>query len=276
MAGPVIREEARVKLLVVDWDYFFPDKMGSGDRDEYMYDWGHKETKFFIDQVWESRASNFFMRDLELPGTSGEEEDFWQRVSFNPGATLYYGDSNAWAASEKVSDKVTEVLLLDAHHDSGYRGQLFFPDLKRMARAGWWTCDDWMVYYACQGAQLTVRYPRWKTWAMRVEDSVGLGGLVDRGFDDGAPIEGVDRVYVCRSGAWVPPWLDHKFIEFVNRPSVAARVSLESGSLIREFDLETAKTHGQLWKSMSNGEAAKWLQSIIHNSQILEESAKNT
>lgn len=35
--------------------------------------------------------------------------------------------------------------------------------------------------------------------------------------DDGDPIaEEFDTVFVCRSGAWVPPWCDGQFEEFLD------------------------------------------------------------
>ena len=37
--------------------------------------------------------------------------------------------------------------------------------------------------------------------------------VISEGQDWG--VEKIDRVHVCRSGCWVPPWLDKDFIEFV-------------------------------------------------------------
>lgn len=241
-----------VKLLVVDWDYFFEDKWGSGSPDSNLYDWGHKEASFFIDQAWMPRAVTFLMNGLPLPGLTGEQASFWDRVKFNPGAQLYYGDSNARAVTPEVAEGVTEVLLLDAHHDSGYaqEGDYSFKMLQGLVRAGRWHCDNWMVFYYCVGAMLKLYYPRWKEWAFKFEPGSGLGTALRRSFDPGGPIEGVDRVYVCRSGAWVPPWLDPDFLRFVNTPEVAMRVGLEPDPIIREWSTTDVEQQAAAWTAL--------------------------
>ena len=63
--------------------------------------------------------------------------------------------------------------------------------------------------------ELHHRYPVWRTAAFELEPEPVVP--VDRAFDDGTvPPVVFDAVFVCRSGAWVPPWHDQAFIDFVN------------------------------------------------------------
>lgn len=249
-----------MKLLVVDWDYFFPSLAGASDIASGLYDWGCKETPFFINDVWMARTTGFTAHGLPLPSTSGEEVGFWDRVKFNPGCHLYYADSNAMAVTPRIQEGVTEVLLLDAHHDSGYQvegREYSYEQLKKLAKAGTWRCDDWMILYYLVGASLKVYYPKWKTWAFEHESTSGLGSALRRSFDPGGPIEGVDRVFVCRSGAWVPPWLDSKFLEFLADAPATAKMSLEMRSLIRDWDETLVAQHAEAWKMLRELTAVK-------------------
>jgi hypothetical protein len=134
-------------------------------------------------------------------------------VKFNPGAELFYADSNACAVNPRVEEGVTEVLLLDAHHDLGYTGKEYtFTQLQAMSKEGRWTCEDWAVFYFITGRPVQVWFPRWIDPSRWGEPGLRLGNLQ---IDPGGLIEGVDRVFVCRSGAWVPPWLDQAFNKFL-------------------------------------------------------------
>jgi hypothetical protein len=241
-------------LLVVDWDYFFADLWGSTDPYSGLYDWGHAETPYFIDMAWGSRAAAFIHHGLELPGTTGLERDFWSRFKFSPDAQLFFADSNSSAANVALvgeDDWYDSVWLYDAHHDSGYFGPL--PHRQRQSKihdlvvSGQWDCSYWMVLYRVLRAALHVRYPTWKTWAFEQESEPLIP--VDRAFDSGdtprtpfgEPLE-FDRVFVCRSGAWVPPWLDADFFAFLERCPVSERKDLvEDGLQPRTFQMRDAE-----------------------------------
>lgn len=78
-----------------------------------------------------------------------------------------------------------------------------------------------MLNHAAQGSKLRVRYPAWRAGAdgNLVECEPPPAVEVDRALDPGGPVEGwFDAVYVCRSGAWVPPWCDDAFEDFVDGP----------------------------------------------------------
>ena len=209
-----------MRLLVVDFDYFFPVPQDPQDPLAFLYSWAHFETPYYLGEVWEERALAFLLRGLPLPQARGLE-GFWERFAFAPEARLYSADSNALAFHSDVHQGVREVMLFDAHHDAGYRPLGVEP-----------ACDDWMVYYARQGARLRVFYPSWRDPSLEPVPAVP----VERVKDPGGPVEGVfHRVFLCRSGAWVPPWADEAFFAFLEAASLP-KVALEAVAR-RPFDL---------------------------------------
>lgn len=276
-----------MRLLVVDWDFFFPTTSPADPTkpDYQLFDWGHRETPFFVDgPLWYSRAVAFHALGRPLPTVTGFR-GFWSAFKFTPGAQLLVADSNAFAASPAVSvgmDHIrggvrSEVWLYDAHHDSGYR-QVKRPssELAKIAKAGRYTCEDWMVLYHSIGANLHVRYPQWKAWAFDAEPYALIPDAdLDREFDDPTqrPEHPFDAVFVCRSGAWVPPWCDLDFAAFIREGLTvleqlsAVNVQLPdrfTGSAFdfnvpREFSHSAAEQMGrQLRDLMTHGGGRPW------------------
>ena len=257
-------------LLAVDFDMFFPNPWGDPDgtkrRDILLYDWGHREAPFFIDgPIWTSRGAGFVMHDMPLPDLNGKEASFWERFKIAKGAKLYYADSNACAVNPLVtgrSRRWDSVWLYDAHHDSGYKAD---PNWDRFERTraiydllmkGLWACEDWMVlYHSGLGAKLHVRYPEWRAWAMDGEPEPLVD--VDRQVDDGSTPDVVfDRIFVCRSGAWVPPWLDidERFLRFVREAPVREdrKTNVQPGATDpREFDVAWVEQDVANWRTLN-------------------------
>jgi hypothetical protein len=227
-----------MNLLVVDFDSFFPvverEAQERFPGEAHLYDWGHAESPFFITGVWTIRAEPFVRHDVPLPRTSGQEAGFWDRFTISPDATCYYADSNCRALRSQVRAGVSQVWLYDAHHDSGYQN-----DLDQAIMRDAWTCENWMAALYLMGAELHMRYPQWRHYALADEPEPYVP--VDRAVDDGSsPPVTFDRVFVCRSGAWVPPWLDEDFLEFVaNCPAMEEPIA--EGAEPRPFDLDQVK-----------------------------------
>lgn len=209
-------------MLVVDFDYFFRViEMPSQQEDPkdswhwQLYDWGHREAPFFQGPVWTIRASSFLAHNLPLPGTTGLERDFWQRFTIRQSAPVYVADSNVHSFQDGWLHDTDQIWLYDAHHDSGYGFPKDKSPIEVLNERGQVTCEDWLVPYAIAGAQIHTRYPRWRTYAFDLEPQPAI--KIDREFDDEQPLPVIfDRVSICRSGAWVPPWLDQAFMDFVN------------------------------------------------------------
>ncbi len=217
-----------MKLLSVDWDYFFPKIEHSSQprfsQEWALYDWGHKESRLMIDLIWGTRAAGFLAAGLSLPGTTGEEEHFWARFHFTKRAKLYLAESHSALGDEKViGHGVREIVNFDAHHDAGYHHRSFEDALRAMEIKNdkgighRMACDDWAVYAAARGIPVVTKYPAWRSWAMNDEGGEPEPEApIERMIDDGTPFaEPFGRVFVCRSGAWTPSWLDDKFETFV-------------------------------------------------------------
>lgn len=224
-----------MNLLVVDWDYFFPEA-GPGNPHWLLYDWGHNEnSSLYYGFLWVVRAAGFDRAGVPRPVTSGEEVGFWSRFNIARTATLFYAESNVAVVNRKIygGSRVSGLWLYDAHHDGGYK-----RTLEEITKDQHVSCEDWTAFFHLKhGTQLHVRYPRWKSWALEEpEPAVPLDRRVD---DGGSPRVLFDRVFVCRSGAWTPPWLDQAFFRFLEACPAERRVELD-GDLhpvkVRDWD----------------------------------------
>jgi hypothetical protein len=115
-----------VNLLSIDADFFFPEPHSGPEL--LLYDWGHRESPLFINDLWEIRASGFLRHDLPLPGLSDEVEGFWDQFQFKKNAKFYVSESHAFAATRDLSRRFHgkdkgphSVWSFDAHHDLGYK-----------------------------------------------------------------------------------------------------------------------------------------------------------
>lgn len=253
-----------MNLLVVDFDYFFPFKE-LGQEDWQLYDWGHSELHrpWLQQTLWQTRAAGFFAAGKDLPGLSGLEKAFWKRFRFAKRAHGYVSDSNFFSMHQRVRRAVTSVHLYDAHHDCGY-------GLKMDTH---WTCANWALWYLVNGADVMVNYPTWRRAAFQEEgeahcfaETIGygiahgtaFGGRVTRRFDPGGQVGVVfDKVHLCRSGTWVPPWHDRAFAAFAAACPVAL-TALEA-TTPRPFDepavfAEVALTK-ELWRQCQERES---------------------
>lgn len=252
-----------MKLLSIDWDYFFPMLEEDGSA---LYDWGHREVTLYIDgPLWPMRAGAFMRQGLDLPGVNDHWTGFWDRFRFAEGAQLYFGESHSWAADQRVTEGITGLWSYDAHHDCGYHPE----DLTLAMTQGRYDCGSWVLCYWPQIADVRthwddpldihVRYPGWKDWRS-AEESCSIFD-VDRATDlmgEETPV--FDRVFVCRSGAWVPPWCDLDYEKFVEGCPLVDRVDLgpELGwpSTPRVWDENLALEHATLVDRLTREQAA--------------------
>jgi len=215
-------------LLSIDWDFFFPIP----EHDPHMlYDWGHSEDRnIFYGIVWTIRAADLLRRTGELPGTSGEEKSFWNRFKFNEHATLFYSESHKDMLHPLVRPYTKNILNFDAHHDAGYS----YPIEQSVVG-----CDNWAELLIKKGSNIQVVYPAWKSCAFECEPTSQVE--IERVIDDDKDYEQVfDAVFVCRSGAWVPSWLDKDFDDFIKNCPLTKRVQV--GQFIkRKWNEDTAR-----------------------------------
>jgi hypothetical protein len=228
--------------LVVDWDYFFPNpslsKGGCERRDWLLFDWASGEADDGTDwlvgvgmgqELWQIRARSFLCYGFDLPMCAGWK-GFWDRFTGLAGVPMRFADSNLFSAPEyflpEDGGRWDRIDLYDAHHDSGYKHQ------------GHVHCGNWMLWHRKMGTRdLRVHYPAWRN----AVDGAGEAPpviKVDRSIDDGAPVDvRYQRVFVCRSGSWVPPWCDEDFDRFVDSyPGPWVAHSATDGLNLRLFD----------------------------------------
>lgn len=207
----ISKKASSMRLLTVDWDYFFTNPLENDERGNpliWFYDWGHRESPMFVDGfMWDIRREAFQKQGIPLPGTSGEDVGFWDHIRLMPDADLWVTDSHALAGSLEVLDGIHAIWSFDAHHDYGYGGPDPGPN-------DFFDCGNWLKASHNIGVKrVHVRYPRWKTKAVEMDHPPE--GLDAKIFDPSERLPRFDRVHICRSGAWTPPWLDRQFLQFV-------------------------------------------------------------
>jgi hypothetical protein len=219
-----------VRLLSIDWDFFFPRPSPEEDK-EFLYDWGQAETgPFMLDGIWVVRAASFITAGKPLPLTSGEEDRFWGRFRFRPAPVLYYADSHSLIYKPEVLYKVREVFNFDAHHDA-------CEGKHSLLRNGRVRCDNWATALSIHGISIWTVYPQWASHMLEDVPKVEVHPDVDRGH---AHRHEFDKVFVCRSGAWTPTWIEDKFWQFIGACPIKARVKLDNMEK-RTFNMEEAQ-----------------------------------
>ena len=182
-------------LLSVDWDYFTPE--------DPKDDLGHSETEVHLDMMWRARSGL-----LDKIKTDGEQEGFWDRIggSLSGVGSTYVSDSHMHAYS--LLRGVDHVILVDAHHDCWEEDSLGIETLGE----GYIYCHNWLSVWLSKGRHRRVTWiqPEWSKGLYDVPKKLRKRVTVK------SEIKGkIDRVHVCRSGCWTPPWLDKQFIKFV-------------------------------------------------------------
>jgi hypothetical protein len=126
------------------------------------------------------------------------------------------------------------IINFDAHHDMGYGSK---SQVDAMVKSGQVDCAMWLRALASRFPEtnISVIYPDWRLEEFPISEErkalkevlpsqvlkrTKIGSFTDK---DGSiskvakpsrKIE-VEALFICRSSAWTPPWLDSQFIEFV-------------------------------------------------------------
>jgi len=108
------------RLLVVDFDFFFPNPLDAGASDTQslrLYDWGHAETRIHREVIWPVRAAAFTQQGLPLPRCAATD-GFWDRFTLDTD-TLLVADSNAYAGPLAWEGGFTDVVVFDLSVPAG-------------------------------------------------------------------------------------------------------------------------------------------------------------
>ena len=237
-------------LLSVDWN-FFADVSGENDPKRFgFYDWGFDENQSDELQhfLWSDRASGFLWSGRPMPDTSGEEQSFWSRFRFSEDCSLFIAENHVLAARTEVCSGVDRIISYDARYDAS---DYAFDCAVRSATArGYVTTENWLLQYEIDGAQIEVICPRWRSYLLGAEPQppTHMSWCVD----DGEPVdEVIDRVFVCHSGVWTPPWLDEKWAQFVESCPVASPKVVGDLTMVRDWDWDIAQMIAKSHKEMN-------------------------
>jgi hypothetical protein len=243
--------------LSIDWDYFCrqPPFMWDSGRDESVsqtsLSWAVR-TAFCLSRGIDLRRGMNLRYARPLPGR------FWGALE----ALGYdFGDLKAFvvaeshkAAYEAFRGRQTggvRLVTFDAHHDLFYSSSMIEHVMNGIVDCGNWHLLTLLRYPRLRSLLV---YPRWKglsEWRRTIRNlEAGESGLGIREWLRNRvevcawpnprirEVAGrVERIFICRSSAWSPPWHDKAFSRFVlqgekhtNKPAL--------GKLSpREFDL---------------------------------------
>ena len=189
-----------MKVLSIDWDYFYGDQT--------WFDWQmNEDNPIYYEIIWGLRAGNTHIRTGESAITLMQPNQrllkgFWDRV---PDAAFIFVAESHRAILDSLGGIIKHVPLeiwnVDAHHDCGYPGS--GTDKPH--------CGNWA---AIMGKRLKVFhqiYPGWRRKCkeptpIRTPDQI-LYKLPEK-FD-------VDAIFICRSSCWTPSWCDDQWLNFI-------------------------------------------------------------
>ena len=263
-------------VLSIDFDFFVREKL--------EYDWGHRENGLFIGPIWPIRAMQLLSQGIDPLKDVGLVEDplelpnnlenlgwkFWK------GSRLSIAESHSSAYHALKDRNNLEIINIDAHHDICY-GQDKELD-----------CGNWIYMLAKEGwvKKVTIIYPLWRKNEHDAEmdsdylsnESVkkltDLGVQVDvvYGIDKTHPRK-VREVFIARSGAWVPPWTDDTFLQFISIWAFRTRIQTIWGyqsldQFKRPFDLEDVKKGSELMKVQIGEMSGKGLASRLSGTKL--------
>ena len=231
------------RILSVDFDYFYPD---SGP-----YDWSHSENRspMLAEILWQTRSGNVNL----ITGASALESyvpsvprGFWKSVLKNK-PVAYVADShlNIWDRLSSGDD----VISIDAHHDCGYGEYTTFEELMDITEVD---CANWGLMGRLTGRikTLAVHYPAYRLdvpeTTPSIHGKINAPSWLSATLPD--PMK-YDEVFICRSGAWTPPWYDDVFVKFVESSGLQVR-ELDDVMSERSPSLAEARLHAQNWEKM--------------------------
>lgn len=189
-------------LITIDWDFFCPEKP--------EWDLGHQESLMFLKMLWGGRIG--LLNEMK---TDGNELIFWdwirKKVNIDR-APMFVSDSHCFAYN--LLKGVDRVISFDAHHDCWEGDSLGVDKSERGV-----FCHNWLREWlgGSRRRKATWVAPIWLGEDCPLPEGVErLEKKIWSQFTD-LDIEGSVVVHVCRSGCWVPPWLDKAFLAFLKR-----------------------------------------------------------
>jgi len=234
------------------------------------YDWGFREAPFFMDYIWAMRAMDALARGVDLreqinlPKDEPHPAEFLKLLMDRKlnvvRNSVAISESHVMAYKWFVRLKDLHIIHIDAHHDFGYAS-----GMRQL------NCDNWVKYLVAKGKvkKITLIYPKWRLRQVNewenggIEAAEKLGVEVDvcYGLEESLPRDlKIRKMFICRSGAWVPPWMDEKFLSIVHMLMMVGRNPHSSIMMYGWEGLDKVKR----WKDPE----AQWKEIESHASDI--------
>lgn len=223
--------------LSIDWDFFFPNI--------HNYDLACKEAKIYFDTIWYARVQ---LQDELIP--SGHKT-FWGRL-----ASIGMLPPNLIVTESHALDYVVQgmvdydrLIIFDQHLD-------LYPIKEDSV-----TCENWLLWTLLERErkgktpEVIVVIPNWANPGNLefnlCDDSILEHfnkikfmhfGELERSIDSFK--QRIQTSFLCRSGAWCPPWADKEFARFLSsakRYLIGIDEIPETPLLKREWDKSRAK-----------------------------------
>jgi len=198
-----------MNLLSIDFDFW-------AETGEFeLLDWGFREAKFWLEDIWSIRAI-----DAACQGKDIRERCKLAADEIAPDLLVRHlvkelkckvrrvalAESHLSAYNYFSGCKDINLVHIDAHHDMGYEPREL-------------NCDNWLEHLINEDRvrSVTLIYPKWRLRTINEWDDGHkvLDRLGDRvkievhyGLEHLPPKISYEKAFICRSGAWVPPWLD--------------------------------------------------------------------
>lgn len=225
--------------LSVDWDYFCrqPKAMWNGGQDE-------SASKTTVS--WSIRAAfclsrgMYLKEEMSLRHARPVPGRFWRALSalgygFDGLKDIVVADSHKYAYRAFRGQDARNVRLVsfDAHHDLFYTSKHMIEHLTTEKA----DCGNWHMLTLMRYSKLRslLVYPHWKglvEWRRMMknlqtveggESSLGIKKWIQSRVKPcvwpsphvRAAAGQVERIFICRSSAWTPPWHDEAFYRFV-------------------------------------------------------------
>lgn len=212
----------KIKIgMTIDWDFF---------SDSDAYDFGHRENPFFIETIWQIRVvgNPELVSDFHLVE---HRKTFWEdlkKLNLIP-PILMTSESHLHAYPLFMAFPPDLVINFDSHHEC-----YIVKDPKIV------TCENWALSLLSKKKKMKMLWvqPPWvdnnlsgipenlheRTSYCKLEE---LKGFLPETFD-------TIISHSCRSGSWMPPWLDEEFESFISE-SGAKRIDIPEDEPVKRI-----------------------------------------
>ena len=196
--------------MSIDWDYFIRTPKEN---------WGsYAENASNVMNLWYKRYIQAKARGKDIQKSfqlSQGVNGFWEKIRshfrFTEKTRAFVSDSHALSYYIARQHGCDTVYLFDAHADLGYGG-LSSLDFEV-------NCANWLgkLLKEKRVKEANIIYSPYTAekpeFFRQINNAFNVRYMGFDSLDTG--IE-VSEVHICRSGAWTPPWLDGKFLKFVD------------------------------------------------------------